>query len=80
MSARMIEEAYSLAQAVRLSCGPTPELEEAIRLIEEAMEGKSVGLEEAALLLRAAADAARLDGCLDWYMLEQAADTLEHLG
>ena len=80
MSARLLYEAYSTARAVEVSCGPSPELEEAISIIEELLNTAPDpdALTEAAILLRQAADRARMQGCLDWHLLDQAADTLEH--
>jgi hypothetical protein len=79
---RMIYEAYSIAKAVQVACGTTPELDEALMIIEEYLsyEGDEAMLEQAAELLREAAVAIKLRGCLEWSMLEQAADTLEHAG
>jgi hypothetical protein len=77
---RMVYEAYSIAKAVQVSCGTTPELDEALMIIEEYLsyDGDESMLEQAAELLREAAIAVKLRGCLEWSMLEQAADTLEH--
>jgi len=77
---RALEEAYAVARAVELSCGSTPELGEALRLIEDLVSGSDgpEDVEYAAALLRQAADVLRLRGCLDWYLLSQAADVLEH--
>ncbi len=79
---RMVYEAYSMAKAVQVSCGSTPELDEALMTIEEylAYEGDEGMLEYAAELLREAAVAVKLRGCLEWSLLEQAADVLEHAG
>lgn len=77
---RHVEEAYSIIQSVVKSCGELPEIEEALRIIEEVMKygGFESDLEYAAQLLRDAADTLRYQGCLDWYNLVIAADTLEH--
>ncbi|BEP16652.1 hypothetical protein PYJP_00040 [Pyrofollis japonicus] len=79
---RYVEEAYTIAQSVAKSCGTTPELEEALKVLDEilAYGGFESDLEYAAMLLRDAADALRQKGCLDWYSLVIAADTLEHAG
>ena len=78
----MIYEAYSMAKAIQVSCGTTPELDEALLMIEEYLSygGDETILEQAAELLRIAADVIRSRGCLEWSLLEQAADTLEHAG
>ncbi len=82
MSTRMLYEAYSVARAVEVSCGTVPELLEALEIVEEALDypngADHEALEEAAALLREAASRLRSQGCLEWYLLEQAADTLEH--
>ncbi len=79
MSMRMIYEAYSLARAVEVSCGTTPSLTEALEVLEEVLSypGTLNGLDYIVELLRDAAQEARMSGCLDWYVLDQAADTLE---
>ncbi len=79
---RQVEEAYSIVQSVAKSCGTLPEIEEALRVLEEVLSygGFESDLEYAAQLLRDAADALRYQGCLDWYSLVLAADTLEHAG
>ena len=82
MTVRMVYEAYSIARAVEVSCGPTPSLSEALEILDEYLNmplEESV-LEEAAVLLREAALEEKQAGCLEWYLLEQAADTLEHIG
>jgi len=81
LSTRMLYEAYSMARAVEVTCGEAPGLREALEALEEALD-YPVGredLEWVASLLRGAADALRARGCLEWYLLEQAADTLEHI-
>lgn len=80
MSTRIIYEAYSLARAVEVSCGTTPSLAEALEALEEVLTypGTFNGLDYVAELLRDAAQEAKMSGCLDWYVLDQAADTLEH--
>ena len=77
---RALEEAYTMARGVELSCGRVAELEEALRVIEELMErgGGAEELEYAGALLRQAGDVLRLKGCLDWHLLVQAADIVEH--
>jgi hypothetical protein len=79
---RMVYEAYSMARAVQVSCGTTPELDEALLIIEEFLSygGDESILEQAAELLREAALAIKMRGCLEWSILEQAADTLDHAG
>lgn len=83
MSERLLYEAYSVARAVEVACGATEEMEAVFEVLEEALDYpgrvEAEALEEAALLLRSAADRLRRRGCLEWYMLEQAADTLEHI-
>ena len=81
MSMRMVYEAYSIARAVEVSCGTTPSLREAIEVLEELLHYPSeTGLaEQAAQLLRLAQDEVREMGCLEWYLLGQAVDTLEHI-
>jgi len=82
VSMRLVYEAYSIARAVEVSCGSTPSLREALALLEEYLASpvEEALLEEAAELLRAAEAEAREAGCLEWYLLGQAADTLEHVG
>ncbi|KSW11593.1 hypothetical protein CF15_01810 [Pyrodictium occultum] len=77
---RAVEEAYSIVRAVEVACGSTAEMEEALEILEELVSG-AAGLDEAAYaaeLLREAADVLRARGCLDWHLLGQAADILEH--
>ena len=80
MTMRMIYEAYSVARAVEVTCGSTPSLREALEMLEEFLDypGEREELDTAAELLRQAAEESRLSGCLEWYLLLQAADTLEH--
>jgi len=79
---RHVEEAYTLIQGVARSCGEIEEIREALGVIEEVLYrgGWESDLEYAAHLLRDAADVLRQRGCLDWYSLVIAADTLEHAG
>jgi len=83
VAARMLYEAYSVARAVEVSCGTTGELRQALEALEEILDyphgAEREALEEAAALMRSAAAVLRHRGCLEWYLLEQAADTLEHI-
>ena len=80
MTMRMIYEAYSVARAVEVTCGPTPSLREALERLEEFLNypGEREELDAVAELLQYAAEEARVGGCLEWYLLLQAADTLAH--
>ncbi len=76
---RMVSEAYSIAQAARISCGRLPVLDEALRRLKLYLDGLASPdvLEEVVDMLYHAAQEARVRGCLDWYRVEEAARILE---